>query len=363
MCVTLLCSCSEKTASLKEKFYSQTVLSGLFCAYYESVENNALKPSSDSYAEDDIEYSYMTPDGIQTAHTPLSVSYRAIDGAFDISLKDRNYTFANGLSAEGYDVSNLTDKKAVQKVFDVFIKAFLQNTDNNDFITAPDSIRAAEEDVEVERITLKLDKDRYKKAFADALSALKNDVESKKYLTDLLGFYGSLHNREESAENILDALVNEFTDSVGKSDGQLVWQRYLKDGKAAAARLKFGDNVIRYICAEAETYTELDCSVSIGNINITAAYELRKTGMSDSYNVRISNGDEITYFDGKAESAYKSGNIGFELKATKNAAVINGLDLDLSFNGEKKLTYKGSGNITKKGEKKTFSFELVFNEG
>ena len=129
-----------------------------------------------------------------------------------------------------------------------------------------------------------------------------------------------------------------------------------------AARLKFTDNVIRYICAQTESYTELEFSATVGGKEITAAYEARRTGMSDTYNIRISNGDEITYFDGTAESAYKSGNIGFELRATKNAKVVNGCKLDLSFNGEKKLTYKGSGNFTVKGDKKTFSFELVFND-
>ena len=156
-------------------------------------------------------------------------------------------------------------------------------------------------------------------------------------------------------------MIGGLENAVKESTDQLIWQRYVYKNKVVAARLKFGDNVIRYICAETENYTELDLSAKTGGKEITLSYEARRTGMSDTYNIRLSNGDEITYFDGTAESAYKSGNIGFELRATKNGSVVNGFKLDISFNGEKKPTYNGSGNYTVKGDKKTFSFELVFN--
>ena len=82
--------------------------------------------------------------------------------------------------------------------------------------------------------------------------------------------------------------------------------------------------------------------------------------MSDSYNIRIANGNEITYFDGLAESAYKSGKITFELRAAQNADTVNGLLFELDFNGVNRLTYKGSGNIVLNKEKKTYGFDLTF---
>ena len=147
-----------------------------------------------------------------------------------------------------------------------------------------------------------------------------------------------------------------------KTGEELVWQRYLKDGKVvAAARIKYGDNLIRYLCAETDDYTELDFEAKINGNEITASYLTRRTGMSDSYNIRIAYGDEITYFDGLAESAYKSGKIKFELRATKNAETVNGLLLNLDFNGVSKLKYSGNGNIVRNGNKKTYSFDLTFD--
>ena len=362
MCVCSLCACSEKKPQVKDAFASQTVISELFCAYFESVSKNILKPSSSANAEDDAEYTYLTEDGLQTAHTKLTSFYDAVSGAWSVSAKDRTAVFSEGLSADGQSVRSVTDKKKIQKIFDVFIKAFTQSAVESDYDTAPDSIRAAEDDVEADRVTLKLERGEYLPAFNKAIAAVKNDAESKRYLTDLLGFYGLLHDREENAEELFEKAVGNIENAVNNSTGQLIWQRYIYNGKVVAARLKFGDNVVRYICAEAESYTELDFSAKIGEKEITLAYEARRTGMSDTYNIRLSNGDEITYFDGTAESAYKSGNIGFELRATKNANVVNGCKLDLSFNIEKKPTYKGGGSFTVKGDKKTFSFELVFNE-
>lgn len=362
VCIGMLCACSEKKPEDKDAFSSPAVITELFDNYGKSVLNNLLKPSSSSSAEDDAEYTYMTDDGLQTAHTKLTSSYDAVTGAFSVSAKDHGAVFSGGLTADGYGVRSITDEKTLQKTLDIFIGAFMQQTDEKDYETAPDSIRAAENDVEADRVTLKLEKDRYLQAFNKAITAVKNDAAAKQYITDVLGFYGLLHNREESAKELFDSVMTELEKAVGDSTGQLVWQRYIYNGKTVAARLKFGDNVIRYICAEAESYTELDFSATVGGKEITAAYEARRTGMSDTYNIRLSNGDEITYFDGTAESAYKSGNIGFELRATKNANVVNGFKLDISYSTEKKPTYKGSGNFTVKGDKKTFSFELVFSE-
>lgn len=361
ICIGSFCACSEKKPKGKDAFTSQTVISELFCAYAESVSSNLFKPSYSALAEDDAEYTYMTEDGLQTAHTKLTSSYNSADGSWSVSAKEHGAVFSDGLSADGCSVRSITDKNTIQKTADVFVKAFVQSTDDNDYETAPDSIRAAEDDVEADRVTLKLERDRYLPAFNKAIAAVKNDAAAKRYLTDLLGFYGLLHDREESAEELFDAVINGFEEAVNNSTGQLVWQRYIYNGKVVAARLKFGDNVIRYICAETKNYTELDLSAKTGGKEITISYEARRTGMSDTYNIRLSNGDEITYFDGTAESAYKSGNTGFELRATKNGSVVNGFKLDISFNGEKKPTYKGSGNYTVKGDKKTFSFELVFN--
>lgn len=359
LCAALLCSCSEKKPEGKEAFTSPSVISGLFEAYNASVRNNILIPSKDAHAESLAEYTYMTDDGEQTAHMSLAADIRAQDGAISVAAGEKEFVYGGVPALDGYTVRRLTDKKSIQKAADVFIKTFCRGTDGGDYDTAPDSIRAAEDDVEVDRVTLRLDKDKYITAFDAALTALKNDGE---YLKDVLGTYALLHNREETAEQLLEKVLNAISDAAKNSEGQLVWQRYIKDGRAVAARLKFGDNVIRYICAEAASYTELEFSARIGEKELTLAYEARRTGMSDTYNIRIKNGDEITYFDGTAESAYKSGNVGFELRATKNANVINGLKLDISFDGQKKTTYKGTGSIVKNGDKKTFSFELVFSD-
>lgn len=360
ICLSAFCACSEKKPEGKEAFSSPTVVAELFEAYEKSVSNHIMKPSSSAYAEDDVEYTYMTDDGSQTAHTKLKSYFIMPDGKWGASVKGHDFTILSGLSADGCSVRSITDKKAMQNAISVFINAFVQSTEESDYETAPDSIRAAEDDVEVQRITLKLDPDKYEKAFEKALSAVGNDIAAKEYITDVLGFYGLLHNREESAGQMFENCLNGLSDAVKNSGGQLVWQRYLYNGKVVAARLKFGDNVIRYICAEASSYTELDFSAKIGGKDISLAYEARRTGMSDTYNIRLSSGGEITYFDGTAESAYKSGNIGFELRATQNSSVVNGADLQISYNGEKQLTYKGSGNYTVKGDKKTFSFELVY---
>ena len=127
-----------------------------------------------------------------------------------------------------------------------------------------------------------------------------------------------------------------------------------------AARLKFGENVIRYLCADSNDFTELELEAKVEGKELSASYQSRRTGMSDTYNVRVVYGDEITYFDGSAESAYKSGKIKFDLRASKNAETVNGFQLQLDFNGVSKLKYSGNGSIVSHKNKTAYSYALTF---
>ena len=358
--VPSLCACSGGEAPLTERFASKSVISGLLGGYMQSVSKNLLLPSSDAAAQSDAEYAYKTEDGEQTAHTALDAAYLAETKTFSLKIGDNSFTANGSLISDGKTVRGITDKADIQQVIDVFIKAFCRNAEQGDYAEAPDSIRAADTDVEVTRITLKLSRDKYEKAIEQAVGAVLENKNTKQYLTDLCGFYGFLHNREADAEQILNEAAETFKASA-KTGEELVWQRYLRDGVVVAARLKYGDNLIRYLCAETDDYTELDFEAKINGRELTASYLTRRTGMSDSYNIRIAYGDEITYFDGLAESAYKSGKIKFELRATKNAETVNGLLLNLDFNGVSKLKYSGDGNIVRNGNKKTYSFDLTFD--
>ena len=171
---------------------------------------------------------------------------------------------------------------------------------------------------------------------------------------------------DRDGEELLSRLISDIKAAVNDGGEQAVWQRYVRNGEksplTAACRLKVGDSVLRYLCAEGDTYTELELFVQIGDKKLELAYEKRSTGMSDSYNVRISEGDRITYFDGETETAYKSGGVSFELLATKGSATVNGLNVKTVFSGMPSLSYKGSGNFTRHGKRTEFSFDLSFTE-
>ena len=361
LCLPVYCACSNKEAPLTERFASKSAIAGLLSGYMQSVSKNLLLPSSDAAVESDVEYDYKTEDGTQTAHKTLDAAFKAETKTLQIKIGEHTFSADGALSADGTSVRSITDKADIQKVMDVFVKTFCTYADSGDYAEATDSIRAADDDVEVNRITLKMSGEKSKKALAAAVDAVLENKDTKRYLMDLCGFYGYLHNREDDAEKLLSDAADSFKASANQGES-LVWQRYLRDGEAVAARMKYGDNLIRYLIAETDNYTELDFEAKINGRELTASYLMRRTGMSDSYNIRIAYGNEITYFDGLAESAYKSGKIKFELRAAQDAETVNGAYLELDFNGVNKLNYKGSGNVVVNREKKTYTFDFTFSD-
>lgn len=361
ICVSALSSCSEKTGEGKDGFVSSpSVISGLFCEYEKSVSKNLLTPSSDAAATSEVEYTYDTPDGPETGYAPLEVGYGAETSAFSVRLGGHVYTYGKGFALDGISVRSVTDGDKIQHVIDTFIRAFCADTDDGDYETAPDSIRATETDVEVNRITLKVKKAGYAAMFDRAIDALEADKEASLYMKDALGFYGYMHGLDQSADELFSAFTGKARDALKNGGDELVWQRYVRGGTVVAARMKSGGNVIRYICAQTDDYTELQLQITLGEEELSFMYEARRTGMSDSYNIRMSRGDEITYFDGSAESAYKSGRIVFDLRASKNEKTVNGFQLQLDFNGVSKLKYSGGGNVVKRGEKTIYSYDMTF---
>lgn len=359
LCAAVLTSCSEKTAEGQSGFKSPAALAGLLSAYFKSLDTNLLYPSENAAASSDIEFSYSTEDGVQTEHKALAAAYFKEKKALSVGIGDHEIDVAGTVSFDGTALRDITSEFMFRTVSSAFVTAFCDKSSSGDFTTAPDSIRAAEDDVEVSRITLKLDEKRYGEALDLAISSVEGDEASHRFLSDIADFYCFLHGREQSGEELLAEIKEALLKT--KNNGGVVWQRYVRNGVTVAERIKVGDDLFRYIIAEAETYTELDLEARLGGKTFTAAYEMRKTGMSDSYNIRLAAGDEITYFDGKAESAFKSGTAEFRLRATKNENVVNAFEMTVKFNGVNKLTYTGNGSKTKNGGKKTFDFELVFS--
>ena len=359
LCLPLICACSNKEAPANESFTAPSIISELLSNYEKSVDDNLLLPSDNAAASSLAEYSYGADDGEQTAHKTLDTLYDSASKTLEIKIGDDVFTKGKNLIINGATVRDVTDADEIRYVLDTFIKAFCTVCTSDDYTTAPDSIRASDTDVEVTRVTLKLDRQRYEQAFEKAIEAIKNSDRINKYLKDVLGLYGYLHEREESADELLYSIL-ETVKTASQSGDQLVWQRYLYNGKVYAARLKFGENVIRYLCADSNDFTELDFEAKIGEKELSASYQSRRTGMSDTYNVRVAYGDEITYFDGSAESAYKSGKIKFDLRASKNAETVNGFQLQLDFNGVSKLKYSGNGSVVNHKNKTVYSYDLTF---
>ena len=361
LCLSIMTSCSDKTPEGQSGFSSPTALSGLLCAYFDSLNTHLLMPSEDAAAESDIELSYSTEDGVQTEHRQINAAYSKEKKAFSVGVDGHSVLVAGDVSFDGAALRDITSKAVLRLTSELFVRAFTDTAQPDDFTTAPDSIRAAEDDVEVSRITLKLDKERYGKALDRALSYIESDKTVMQNLTDIADLYCYLHNKNQSGEELLSEIKAELLKTKENEDG-VVWQRYVRGDKTAAERIKTGESLFRYITAEAETYTELDLEVRLGGKTVTAAYEMRKTGMSDSYNIRIAAGNEITYFDGKAESAFKSGTAEFKLRATQDEKVINAFEMTLKYNGVNDLTYNGSGTRTVNGDRKSFDFDLVFRQ-
>lgn len=355
-------SCGGKRQSDRDVFIgAPSAVSGVFSDYFKSAEKMLLKPSADASAESLLEYTYKTDDGPVTESLPLTASFSKADGALSFSFGGISLTFGKTPAFNGAPVENVFDPSAFDAIVGKFISDFCAQTEANDFESAPDSIRASDTDVEVTRYTLKLDRERYLRAFDRALSGLD---ANRGIITDILGVYAFLHGGERDGEGLFGDLVSAVRSAVEVGGERVVWQRYVRaDGRTAAARIKTGDSLLRYICAESDTYKEIELHAELGGRTFELAYEKRLTGMEDSYNVRITDGDEITYFDGETSTAYKSGAVKFELIATKNARTVNGLNLTLDFNGVQSLSYKGSGNIVRLGDRREFSFTLGFGEG
>ena len=359
-----LTACSGGASGDLDSFRSApSALSGLFSDYFVSAENDLLRPSSDAHAESEIRYSYNTEDGVKTEYIPISAVYSKDGDSLYLSFNGHTVVFGKTAGADGSAVRSISDERSGD-IISAFISDFCAGAGDADIEAAPDSIRASDDDVEVTRYTVKLGREQYLRAFDRALSGLDRE---KEYLTDVLGLYAFLHEREESGEQLYEKLISAVKDAVKAGKDTATWQRYVKKtGKvpeAAAAVIKVGDSTFRYLCAETKTYKELNLYAELDGKTFELAYEKRSTGMSDSYNVRISSGDEITYFDGETSSAYKSGGVKFELLATKNAVTLNGLNFTLDFNGLTSLTYDINGNYVRSGERTDFAFSLVFGDG
>ena len=361
LCLTAFVSCSADTAEGQEGFLTVSVIPELFCAYGESVLKNIYKPSADAEANAEARYSYESEDGPVTDVMPVKAVFDKDTGAFSVDFDGHTAVLDSAPVSDGKLIRDITKKDRIQRIFDVFIKAFCKETKDSDYETAPDSIRASDDDVEVSRITLKLDKSRYAPYFRAAAEALKADAECMQTISDIAEFYAYMHGYVYDggdAAKVLDGIVASL-----EADGeQLVWQRYIRNGKTVAARLKAGDNLIRYLCAETDAYTELDLEACLAGNTVKLSYTARRTGMSDTYNVRLAEGDRITYFDGTAESAYKSGNIKFDLRATKNEKTVNGFTLQINFNAVSAPVYKCSGSAVRNGGKTTYECELGFEK-
>ena len=347
-----LTACSGGASGGLDAFRSSpSALSGLFSDYFKSAGNDLLRPSSDAYAESEIRYSYNTEDGVKTEYTPVTAVYSKEEDSLCLSFGGHSVVLGKNAGADGSAVRSISDER-LGDIISAFISDFCKGTEDADIEAAPDSIRASDDDVEVTRYTLKLGREQYLRAFDRALAGLDKE---KEYLTDLLGLYAFLHGREESGEQLYEKLISAAKTAVNAGKDTASWQRYVKKtGKvpeAAAAVIKVGDSTLRYLCAETKTYKELTLYAELDGKTFELAYEKRSTGMSDSYNVRVSSGDEITYFDGETSSAYKSGSLKFELLATKNAVTLNGLNLTLDYNGLTSLSYSVSGNCVRSGER------------
>ena len=355
-------SCKSGGMSDKDVFVTAaTPFREIVPAYGKSVSSVLVKPSSGAGSNGAATYTYNTEDGPKTEEAPVT-AFISGDGDISVTVGELTFTLGKTVSVNGSPVRS-TDGGKLSDVIGKFISDFCRDADASRFESAPDSIRAADTDVEVTRYTLRLDRAEYLRAFDRALSGLD---QNKEYLTDMLGLYAYLHDIDRDGEELLSQLISDIKAAVNDGGEQAVWQRYVRNGEksplTAACRLKVGDSVLRYLCAEGDTYTELELFVQIGDKKLELAYEKRSTGMSDSYNVRISEGDRITYFDGETETAYKSGGVSFELLATKGSATVNGLNVKTAFSGMPSLSYKGSGNFTRHGKRTEFSFDLSFTE-
>ena len=351
-------SCSSGGQSDGEAFAgAKPAVGRIASGFLKELFSSLFKPSSDMTADSDAEYTYKTEEGEQTAHVRVGMSVRAEDGAVAASVGGVTVSYDGTLRLDGAQIGY---GEEIDDIVAAFAAAFMSVADADEYSSAPDSIRSGDDDVEVTRYTLKLSRTKYHAAADKAIRALDSHRSAAE---DLLGFYCRMHGLDETGAQAYEKLVSELSGAFAAGSDELVWQRYVgKDGKTLAERFKTGDLLIRYLCARTDTYDELTVYAEIGDREIEMTYNKRMTGLSDSFNVRMTESGRVTYFDGEISSAYRSGSVRFDLRATKDALTVSGFEIKVGYNGASALSASGSGSTISMGERIPFTFKLDFIE-
>ena len=374
--LTLLASCSQPLASGRDGFLSPSVIFDEFDKAKADFLSVAVAPSYDAELSGQIEWKASETDqtDVSLPDAALTGSYRKESGAFIAAVE----TYSGKLGIYNGDIglivnSTLMDgHKYFKDLYSQYLNVFCGHAEDGDFKTLADNIRVSDVDEEVSRITLTLPKERAAEAVRDTVSKFKSDLFSYDYVCSLFSLFAEAYGTEQNGRQLLEnTLLSSLSSAADNISGDLVWTRYVKNGRTVSERLTVpvGENTydIFYTCTVYDKETEFQFVITENSdAKICDLYALFRRGdISNTYRIQanIGRSDYGAAFIGEVKKAYKSGSADMKIYRSGDRSKYRGsMRLYLSYDATRGLKYTGEGNITVNEKSKDFTLSLVFTQ-
>ncbi len=376
ICITAaFAACSEPLAEGRDGFLSPSVIFEEFEKAKDDFLSVAVAPASDSELSGRIEWTVSDEDAENTVYPNAEITgaYLSDGGILGASVM----TFAGGLDIykdkDGLilNKTGMNSGASLSGIISKYIALFCSHTEESDYKTLADNIRVSDADEEVSRITLTLPKERAAETIRSVADAFRSDVGSYDFMHALLSLFSDTYGTEQNGRQLLeDVILSSLYKAADGADGDLVWVRYVKDGKTVSENLTVptGGSVFD-ICCTCTVYdkeTEIKFFINKDTENrLCDLYALFRRGdLSDTYRIQagIGGSDYVAAVTGEVRSAYKSGSaeIGVFRSGAK-AKDKGGTELYLSYDANKGLKYSGNGSMTVNGKTERFTVSFGFS--
>lgn len=367
-------SCTEPLAAGKDGFLSPSAVFDEFEKAKTDFLSVAVAPSSDSTLSGRIEWEAIETDGEYTVrpNAEISGSYSKENGAFSASVVTQSGEL--DIYKDGYwlilNKTDMNSQTSLSEIFSKYLQLFCGKTDESDFKTLADNIRVSDVDEEVARITLTLPKERAAEAIRETISKFKDDAGSYNYVHSLFSLFAETYGTEQNGRQLLEnALLSSLEKAAGGVSGDLVWTRYVKNGKTVSERLTVpvGENTydIFYTCTVYDKETEIQFVITENTekklFDIYALF--RRGDVSDTYRIQATAGrsDYGATLIGEVKKAYKSGSADLKIYRSGDKSAHNGsMRLYLAYDATKGLKYTGEGSIATDGKVNGFTLTAGF---
>ncbi len=366
-------ACTEQLSSGKEGFLSPSVIFDGFDKARDDFLSVAVAPQSDSTLSGKIEWE-PPAEAADTVYPNAEItgSYVKEGGVFAASVMTTSgmldvYKDGSGLIIDKTDMNVRT---SLPEIFSKYLDLFCKKTEDGDYVTLPDNIRVSDVDEEVARITLTLPKDRAAEAIRAVADGFGSDAVSYNYVEALVSLFAETYGTAKNGRQLLESVIlSSLYKAADEISGDLVWVRYVKNGKTVSERLTVptdADNYdIYYTCTAYDKETEIKFFImentTTALCNLYALF--RRGDLSDTYRIQADLGgtDYILTLTGEVKKAYKSGSADIKLYFSGEKSENQGsMRLCLSYDATRGLKYAGEGGVALNGRSNGFTVSFGF---